>query len=74
MAKFSEHRNSIAIPSERSCRNASRNLSEAKRLKLLIRTARELDRIHSQTISPKVIGHQRSSMVKLVDVVEGGDE
>jgi hypothetical protein len=49
MAKVSEHRNSIAIPSESVLmERLTKVLSEAKRLKLLIRTARELDRIHSQ--------------------------
>lgn len=46
MAKVSEHRNLIAIPSETVLvERLGKVLSEAKRLKLLIRTARELDRI-----------------------------
>jgi hypothetical protein len=49
MAKVSEHRNLIAIPSETVLsERLTKVLSEAKRLKLLIRTARELDRIHSE--------------------------
>ena len=49
MAKVSEHRNQIAIPSETVLsERLTKVQSEAKRLKLLIRTARELDRIHSE--------------------------
>jgi hypothetical protein len=50
MAKVSEHRNVIAIPSESILSDRlTKVLSEAKRLKLLIRTARELNRIYSET-------------------------
>jgi hypothetical protein len=49
MSKISEHRNVIAIPSEAVLKDRLAKIeSEAKRLKLLIRTAKELDRIHSE--------------------------
>jgi|GEM_PF-3549653 len=51
MSKPSEHRNVIAIPSEAVLKERLAKIeSEAKRLKLLIRTAKELDRIHSETL------------------------
>jgi hypothetical protein len=50
MSKISEHRNVIAIPSEAVLKDRLAKIeSEAKRLKLLIRTAKELDRIHSES-------------------------
>ena len=51
MSKLSEHRNVIAIPSEAVLKDRLAKIeSEAKRLKLLIRTAKQLDRIHSETV------------------------
>jgi len=50
MSKISEHRNVIAIPSEAVLKDRLAKIeSEAKRLKLLIRTAKELDLIHSES-------------------------
>jgi hypothetical protein len=49
MSKISEHRNVIAIPSEAVLKDRlAKTESEAKRLRLLIRTAKELDRIHTE--------------------------
>ncbi len=51
MSNPSEHRNVIAIPSEAVLKDRlAKVASEAKRLKLLIRIAKELDRIHSETV------------------------